>query len=273
MARGRFISRDIVIDKKVNSLSSPWSMLAFTWLITHADIKGRTHGDPAVIRSTVFPRHPEITVDEVEGYIKEWVTCGLVNRYEVEDDLYIEFPNFFKHQTGLRPDREPTSTIPANPKTEEDFPEDIRQTSGNVPEDIRQTSGNVPEDIRMSSGSCPAEVKEKLREVKEKLREGEGEGALSPVQQMIESVVGISPANAADLQALEEITALNPSLGDIQDAYNWLCRQGKQVKYYSSLVGPVRTSVTKREQIPKSPLDKSKAAILQVLQEIKNGVS
>ena len=262
MARGRFISRDIVIDKKVNSLSSPWSMLAFTWLITHADIKGRTHGDPAVIRSTVFPRHPEITVDEVEGYIKEWVTCGLVNRYEVEDDLYIEFPNFFKHQTGLRPDREPTSTIPANPKTEEDFPEDIRQTSGNVPEDIRK-----------SSGSCPAEVKEKLREVKEKLREGEGEGALSPVQQMIESVVGISPANAADLQALEEITALNPSIGDIQDAYNWLCRQGKQVKYYSSLVGPVRTSVTKREQIPKSPLDKSKAAILQVLQEIKNGVS
>ena len=259
MARGRFISRDIVIDKKVNSLSSPWSMLAFTWLITHADIKGRTHGDPAVIRSTVFPRHPEITVDEVEGYIKEWVTCGLVNRYEVEDDLYIEFPNFLKHQTGLRPDREPTSTIPANPKTEEDFPEDIRQTSG-----------NVPEDIRMSSGSCPAEVKEKLREGE---GEGEGEGALSPIQQMIESVVGISPANAADLQALEEITALNPSIGDIQDAYNWLCRQGKQVKYYSSLVGPVRTSVTKREQIPKSPLDKSKAAILQVLQEIKNGVS
>lgn len=130
MARGRFISKEISLDKKVNSLSSPWSMLAFTWLISSADVEGRTYGDPCLVKSIVFPRQPAITVEQVEGFIREWDAAGLIIWYEVEGEKYIYFPNFEKHQVGLRKDREPESTIP--PMTAER----IRQTSGNVPDEI-----------------------------------------------------------------------------------------------------------------------------------------
>lgn len=263
MARGRFISKDVCKDKKVNNLRDPWAMLGFTWLITHADVEGRTDGDPELVKSLIFPRQREISVEDVERFIRQWVDAGMIDWYEVDGEKFIQFLNFEKHQVGIRRDKEPVSNIPENPAMKP-------ATVESVPND----DGIMAENVRNDDGNSPPEVKEKLKKkLREREGEGEGEGALSPIQQMIESVVGISPGNAADLQALEEITALNPSIGDIQDAYNWLCRQGKQVKYYSSLVGPVRTSVTKREQIPKSPLDKSKAAILQVLQEIKNGVS
>lgn len=119
-----------------------------------------------------------------------------------------------------------------------------------------------------------AKTKEKAKE-KEKASENEPEEhAPSSVQQMIESVIGYSPGNSADLKALEEITALNPTQDDIQEAYNWLTGQGKRVRYYSSLVGPVRTALAKRVQRPMStPLERSKAAVLQVLEEfgVKNG--
>jgi DnaD/phage-associated family protein len=129
MARGRFISKEITIDKKVNSLSSPWSMLAFTWLLTHADAYGRTYGDPAIVKATVFPRQHEITVEMMAEYLREWSEIGLIVLYEVEDETYLEFPNFGKHQVGLRPDKEGRSNIPQNP-------ENCRSNSGVIPEQI-----------------------------------------------------------------------------------------------------------------------------------------
>ena len=159
MARGRFISKEITIDKKVNKLSSPWSMLGFTWLLTHADVKGRVYGDPAVVRSIIFPRLPEITIEEVEGYIREWADTGLINWYLVDDDMYIEFPNFSKHQLGLRYDKEAKSSIPRNPDTPEQEPE----LPGNTPE----KDGGIPE----KDGKSPGKVEENLSRSKEEGQE------------------------------------------------------------------------------------------------------
>jgi hypothetical protein len=146
MARGRFISKEITIDKKVNSLSSPWSMLAFTWLLTHADGYGRTHGDPAVVRAMIFPRQESVTIEDVESYITEWWSVGLVNRYQVGDEYYIEFPNFGKHQIGLRPEKEGKSFIPPNPGKVNPVPE--------IPRNSPEFSGKVPE----VPGKNPVEV-------------------------------------------------------------------------------------------------------------------
>ncbi len=165
MARGRFISREISIDKKVNQLSDAWSMLGFTWLLTHADREGRTYGDPEVVKSIVFPRQSSITTEQMEAYILEWQAVGLIDRYEVDGEFFIEFPNFNKHQVGLRKDKEPPSVIPEN----------LRKLSANLPEDIRKISGKITEDVRQSSGNFPSEVKEKLREV-----EDEDEVEVSP---------------------------------------------------------------------------------------------
>ena len=192
MARGRFISKEITLDKKVNSLSSAYSMLAFTWLLTHADGYGRTYGDPAVVRSMVFPRRPEVTVDDVDGYIREWSDAGLIIWYEVAGDMYIEFPNFSKHQVGLNITKEAKSNIPPNPAGAGKLPE--------IPGKLPENSGELPED----SGKLPPEVNSKLSVI-----EGEEE---------VE--VEVEGDNDSDIITFCEITQLPiPAVKSIRDAW------------------------------------------------------
>lgn len=112
MARGRFITNGITSDKKINDLSDDTSRLAFTWLITFADCEGRTHGDPAMVRSMLFPRRTDVTIERMEAYLTEWQAAGLVRIYSANGDKWLDFPNFGKHQTGLRKDHEAASSIP-----------------------------------------------------------------------------------------------------------------------------------------------------------------
>lgn len=112
MARGRFITNGITSDKKINDLSDDTSRLAFTWLITFADCEGRTHGDPAMVRSMLFPRRTDVTIDKIASYLSEWQQAGLVRIYTANGDTWLDFPNFGKHQTGLRKDHEAASIIP-----------------------------------------------------------------------------------------------------------------------------------------------------------------
>ena len=114
MARGRMISNSIAQDKRINQLSDDTSRLAYTWLITFADCEGRTLGDPAVLRSMLFPRREDITIAQMEGYIREWNDLGLIVWYEAKDDMWIYFPAFFNHNR-VNKDHEATSKIPEPP--------------------------------------------------------------------------------------------------------------------------------------------------------------
>ncbi len=127
MARGRFISKCITADKTINELSDDLSSLAFTWLITFADAEGRTYGDPIMVKSMLFPRRTDITPEKMAECIGEWADAELIIWYEANDERWIQFNNFEKHQVGLRKDREPQSEIPA---------EGIRINAGSEPEDI-----------------------------------------------------------------------------------------------------------------------------------------
>ena len=142
MARARMITNAITRDKRINDLSDDTSRLAFTWLITFADAEGRTHGDPAVIRSMLFPRRTDISIKQMESYILEWAVIGLVMWYEADGDLWIHFPAFDKNQPGLRKDREAHSEIPD------------------------PACGTIPELLRSKSGVSPEQLPVKLKEVK-----------------------------------------------------------------------------------------------------------
>jgi len=133
MARGRMITNDIARDRRINDLSSDTSRLAFTWLITFADAEGRTYGDPALVRSMLFPRRSDVSVEQVETFIREWAAAKLILWYEADGDWWICFPAFDKNQPNLRKDREPRSTIPA--------PE-----CGSLPDDCRKSAGSLPDE-------------------------------------------------------------------------------------------------------------------------------
>ena len=129
MARGRFISKAIATDRAVNNLSSDTCRLAFTWLITIADREGRAVGEPELLKAALFPRRSDITPEQIEVFISEWMTAKFIIWYYGEDgDRYIQFVNFEKHQSGLRKDREAASEIEA--------PDNCRTVDGLTPEEI-----------------------------------------------------------------------------------------------------------------------------------------
>ncbi len=128
MPRGRFISREISLDEKVDALSNDTARLLFTWLIPHLDCEGRMHGDATTVKSIVFPRRSMHT-RTVEKYLKQMEKLGLILRYSVNEtqisskenahlgaqNTYLLAPNFEKHQMGLQKSKEAQSHIPPPP--------------------------------------------------------------------------------------------------------------------------------------------------------------
>jgi len=111
MPRGRFISKEISLDEKVNALSDDTARLLFTWLISHLDCEGRLHGDAITVKSIVFPRRP-IRTTKIEKYLVEFEEKGLIVRYSCDGNAYLAAPSFEKHQVGLQKSKEAQSQIP-----------------------------------------------------------------------------------------------------------------------------------------------------------------
>jgi len=153
MARGRFVSKAISLDEKVNALQDDTCRLLFTWLITHLDCEGRMYGDAQTVKSVVFPRRPA-SMAKIEKYLKELEKLGLIFRYSVNGFQYLCMKTFEKHQPGLRKDRESPSEIP--PFT--------------------------PELLQSKVGECPIEVKVKVK-VKVPPKGGTTQGAVTPEKQ------------------------------------------------------------------------------------------
>ena len=111
MPRGRFLSKSISLDEKVNALSDDTARLLFTWLIAHLDCEGRLHGDAMTVKSIVFPRR-KISERRIDKYLNEISKLGLLFRYAVNGNTYLMAPQFEKHQMGLVKNKEAQSQIP-----------------------------------------------------------------------------------------------------------------------------------------------------------------
>jgi len=140
MPRGRFISKVISLDEKVNSLPNDTARLLFTWLISHLDCEGRLHGDALTVKSIVFPRR-SISTRKVEQYLNAIEKNGLIVRYSVNGNTYLFAPHFEKHQVGLQKSKEAQSQIP--PPT----PELLQSNSIITPPQVKAKAKVKVEDI------------------------------------------------------------------------------------------------------------------------------
>ena len=146
MAEGRLVNKRIGMDKAVGRLSCDTCRLAFTWALPHLDRDGRVTGDPAALRSLVFPRRDDVTSEMMHGFMAEWASEELVVWYEAAGDLWLEFPAFRKNQPNLRHDREPSSFIPpAKSGKPVSLPADCRQDTGGLPADCRESAASSRE--------------------------------------------------------------------------------------------------------------------------------
>jgi hypothetical protein len=133
----------------------------------------------------------------------------------------------------------------------------------------KEFTGDVPvTEVLRNVTESKSKRKIKSTEVEKEIEEN---NAPSPVQRLLESLTGIPPANAADVDAIREIEMMNPTEQDIRAAIAWVQTRGvKRIKRYTSLVNPISVCMANRLNKPKTTLDKSKEAILKAMAEMKN---
>ena len=74
------------------------------------------------------------------------------------------------------------------------------------------------------------------------------EDKFDQVQSWIEKTTGLMASGKSAVNAINELVKANVIEEDVKNGYQWLCENGKTLKYYSSLVGPVKTEMAKRLQ-------------------------
>lgn len=141
MARGRLLNRTVCASLKFHLLSNDTCRLLATWTIAHLDMNGVFYGSATMVKSHVFPRRVDVSLEDIEGYIQEMIALDLIYRFEANGDVWQCWPGFAENQPNLRRDRE---------RPEYPLPPGI--------------DGKMTADYRHDDGKDPAE--EKLREVK-----------------------------------------------------------------------------------------------------------
>lgn len=132
MASGRILKTQISLSEQVNDLPLDAALL-FTWMIPHADDFGRMCGSARKIKAQVVPMRDDFSAASVERCLLEMRAAQLIDRYEVSGELYIQFPRWEEHQSGLHkrtkskipdpPASEDSAPLPESPGISRNFPE------------------------------------------------------------------------------------------------------------------------------------------------------
>jgi len=129
------LQKRISNSKKMAQLSSDGCRLLYTWMLSHLDSNGNFYADPVMVNNIVLTRLGK-THKEVEKYLDELSKSGLIIRYEIEGEIYLNYPDFFDKQPNIRPDREGKCDIPNH------TPESIRTESGFTPPEYNRREEN-----------------------------------------------------------------------------------------------------------------------------------
>lgn len=132
MARGRLISKSLGSSRKFHSLlrvggkHGEFCQVLFPLLITNADDFGRLQGDAFTIKNVVLPtsQRPEKDFERALEVISE---VGLIDRYVMNDDIYIQINKFDEHQPNLHKRTE--SRIPESPGNSGKIPLNLTQSN------------------------------------------------------------------------------------------------------------------------------------------------
>lgn len=153
MARRRMIDPNFWQSEDVYKLTIRQRLL-FIGLFSNADDEGKLRGNPAFIRSIIFP-YEDFNISDIEHDLLMIKQIESIKQYEIEGSKYIKITNWFKFQ---RVDKPQPSMIP-NP---------INNESNNESNNDSNDQENDQE-----NDYCLKEKKLKEKKLKEdKLREG-----------------------------------------------------------------------------------------------------
>jgi hypothetical protein len=117
VARIRTLKPDAWHDEAFEGLSRD-ARLLFVGLITQADDEGRQKGNPALLRSLIYPYDLDLEVREVAAWLDELERANLVVRYEHEGREYVYLPGWRSNQriTHPSPSKLPAPGVVESPR-------------------------------------------------------------------------------------------------------------------------------------------------------------
>lgn len=201
MARRRYISTEISIDKAVNKLAAEYgdfAALLYTWMIPHAEDTCLITADPFEIKNKVMPARTDKAEEDIQWAVDGMIKLGLVK----SDGKMLSFPpsSFYKYQTYI--------------------PEKKRRISPQNTEQHRQS----PQSTEEHRYPSPSPIPNLIEEEEEHAREGEvfkffnqNIGLITPFQ--AETI-----SQAMDTDSLEPdmvLEVLQDSLG-VDNKWNWI---------------------------------------------------
>lgn len=133
MPRMRTIKHGFFTSEQLADVSFD-ARLLFAGLWVLADRQGRLEDRPRKIKAELFP-YEEVPVN---SRLDDLQRVGLIVRYEVDGNRYIQITGFSKHQSPHP--KEPTSVIPPVPEACKDDAEKINGEQVASPENSRQES-------------------------------------------------------------------------------------------------------------------------------------
>ncbi len=167
MAVGRIIRKDISESRRVAALKTDSARLLYTWLIAHADVNGNFSADPHVVNGRVLTRLSK-TAEEVQDYLDDLESTGLIMRYEADGDMYLHIRKFAEKQPCLNPKREAKPRIPL-PATDEGetnsrpTPDKLQTNSRQTPDKLQTNSRPTPDQLQTNSRPAQAQIKIKSK--------------------------------------------------------------------------------------------------------------
>jgi len=111
MASGRMLQNRVSKSNKLASLSSDTARLLYTWMLSHLDVNGNFYADPVMVNNIVFCRLGH-SVKVVSGCLDELEAVGLIVRYKIDDEIYLNYPDFQEKQPKLNAYKEGKPDIP-----------------------------------------------------------------------------------------------------------------------------------------------------------------
>ena len=135
--------------------------LLFVGMLNFADDRGCMPASVDRLKMEIFPGDDWVPREDVQAWLRELVSVGLVSEYACGDDRYLHICKFTKHQRIQRP----TYTYPPPPQTTGD--------SASPPGALQEPSRSPPpkaKEAKRSEGSEGKEGSEEKEEKEKKLR-------------------------------------------------------------------------------------------------------
>ena len=105
MAEGRMLKKNVSNSRRLSQLQTDSARMLWTWIIPYLDVEGRFYASPDMIKSTVVPRLKTFTEENIEAYLQDMASAGLVVLYQFDGELYLQYRKFNDFQK-LRKDHE-----------------------------------------------------------------------------------------------------------------------------------------------------------------------